>query len=124
MRRKSFTFIGGTTDRLVKLAFLSLVMAIAIFAQGSQVSAEEGAINFQPNSLEDYPRTIDHAVVDIGSPLPYKYFETLYYGVTYRGYLEFDYSSQIGVNRYSGKLYRYDLPYPMPPTRLLIEQPE
>ncbi|WP_336824925.1 hypothetical protein [Sporosarcina sp. USHLN248] len=116
--------MGGTTDRLVKLAFLSLVMAIAIFAQGSQVSADEGATNFQPNSVEDYPRSIAHAVVDVGFAMPYKYFETKYYGVTYRGYLQFDYSIEPGLNRYSGTLYRYDLPYPIPPTRQLIEQIE
>ena len=123
MRRKAFMFIGGTTDGLVKLAFLSLVMAIAIFTQGSQVSAEEGTINFQPNSLEDYPRTIDHAVADVRPIMPYRYFETLSSGVLYRGYLQYDYSLE-GVTRYSGKLYRYDLSYPIPPARLLIEQTE
>ena len=98
------------------------VMLFTFLVFNNQVNANSNfEYSLENDLLSTSPAAIEWVYVDVTFNGPYKYVQIARpYGI-YRGYLQYDYSA-LNVHRYSGMLYREDLPYPIPYNDQLIEQ--
>lgn len=106
---------------------LLLFVVIMSFTLFVPVSFGQAASSYETEHLKTHvtssaPETVKGYGYS-GSVEPLKYFETVFFGVSYRGWLSYVGTHPRG-SMYHGTYYRYDLPFPVPyedgPTEIIM----